>query len=269
MKTKKLHILITILSMIIIVFNSKTTTFAKESVVKTNRSNIFAVTTEVPDIIEKYATEGELGIKYIDDRICVSVGNSLDVNIADYIYLKLDSNHTIPCIICDIHEESDGVIVNIYANTSRPFINLSDINEEWTSDIKEIGILDTNYMTTVREELSDYAQQFVGNPYVWGGESLTNGCDCSGFTLKIYEQYGISLPHDAEAQASYGYSVSESDLTYGDLIFYPDETGIGHVAIYIGGGQIVHASNSAPYPDGGIKISQYNYRDIACIRRLL
>ena len=200
-----------------------------------------------------------------------SIGNEIDADVADYIYLKTEDNYTIPCIVCDIHEESDTALVNIYANTSRPFITLSDINEDWSSNIKEINVLDENYMDTIRQDIADYAQQFVGNPYVWGGTSLTDGADCSGFVMSIYSNFGIDyLPHDAEAQASYGISVSESEMKPGDLLFYSDDGGgIGHVAIYIGNGQIVHASNSAPYPDGGIKISPYDYRTPTCIRRLI
>jgi cell wall-associated NlpC family hydrolase len=105
-------------------------------------------------------------------------------------------------------------------------------------------------------DLANYACQFVGNPYVWGGTSLTDGADCSGFVLSVYAQWGISLPHSAASQAGYGVEVNVSDVQPGDLLFYH---GFGHIAIYIGGGQIVHASNSAPYPAGGIKISAYNY----------
>ena len=105
-------------------------------------------------------------------------------------------------------------------------------------------------------DLVNYALQFVGNPYVWGGTSLTNGADCSGFVLSIYAQFGYSLPHSAAAQSGYGVEVSLSDLQPGDLLFYSNGSGIGHVAIYAGGGMVVHASNKRD----GIKTSNYNYR---------
>lgn len=114
-------------------------------------------------------------------------------------------------------------------------------------------------------DLANYACQFVGYPYVWGGSSLTGGADCSGFTMAIYAQYGYSLPHNAAAQSGYGVEVSLSDLQPGDLLFYSNGGGIGHVAIYIGGGSIVHASNSRD----GIKISTYNYRTPVKAIRLL
>ncbi len=102
-----------------------------------------------------------------------------------------------------------------------------------------------------------YASQFVGNPYVWGGTSLTNGADCSGFVLSVFANYGYSLPHSSASQSRRGTSISVSDIQPGDLLFYgSSSSSISHVAIYIGNGQIVHASDEKT----GIKISNYNYR---------
>ena len=104
----------------------------------------------------------------------------------------------------------------------------------------------------------DYATQFVGNPYVWGGTSLTSGADCSGFTQSVYAQFGYSLPRTSYEQQNWGTEVSYADAQPGDLICYG-----GHVAIYMGNGQIVHASNSRD----GIKISNYaTYRTILSVR---
>lgn len=114
-------------------------------------------------------------------------------------------------------------------------------------------------------DLANYALQFVGNPYVYGGTSLTNGADCSGFTLSVYAHFGISLPHSATAQSYYGTEVSLSELEPGDLLFYGSEGDIGHVAIYTGGGMVVHASTEAT----GIKTSVYNYRTPVKAVRLL
>lgn len=117
--------------------------------------------------------------------------------------------------------------------------------------------------------VASYARQFVGNPYVYGGSSLTNGADCSGFIMSVYAHFGYGLPHSSSAQAGYGRAVSTSSLQPGDLLFYGSGSGINHVAMYIGGGQVVHASNSAPYPKGGIKISSAFYRTPVCARRIV
>lgn len=107
----------------------------------------------------------------------------------------------------------------------------------------------------------DYATQFVGNPYVWGGTSLTNGADCSGFVQSVYSNFGVSLPRTSYEQQNAGTEVSYADAQPGDLICYG-----GHVAIYMGDGKIVHASNSRD----GIKVSDNAaYRTILSVRRLV
>ncbi len=113
--------------------------------------------------------------------------------------------------------------------------------------------------------IASYATQFVGNPYVWGGTSLTKGADCSGFTLSIYAKYGVSLPHSAAAQANMGTKVKASEAQPGDLFFYSSGKGIDHVGMYIGNGQIVHASSKKT----GIKISNAFYRNPVTVRRYL
>ena len=117
--------------------------------------------------------------------------------------------------------------------------------------------------------IASYAQQFVGNPYRYGGNSLTSGIDCSGFTQQIMAKFGYSISRTSSSQSGDGRAVSTSNLRAGDLVFYGDGGSIDHVAIYIGGGQVVHASNSAPYPRGGIKISNVNYRTPICARRII
>ncbi|MBE5953225.1 MAG: peptidoglycan endopeptidase [Lachnospiraceae bacterium] len=111
--------------------------------------------------------------------------------------------------------------------------------------------------TNIGQDIVNYALQFVGNPYVYGGTSLTNGADCSGFVMRIYADFGYSIPRTADVQGTVGTEVSLSALAPGDLVFYDNGTGsIKHVALYIGNGQVVHASSSTT----GIIISNVNYK---------
>lgn len=110
------------------------------------------------------------------------------------------------------------------------------------------------------QDVVDYAVQFVGNPYVLGGSSLTNGIDCSNFVMRVYEAFGVSLPHNSYQLRSVGYEVSASEIKAGDIICYQ-----GHVSIYMGDGRCVHAANS----EDGIKISpKWNYTHVITIRRI-
>ena len=120
-------------------------------------------------------------------------------------------------------------------------------------------------VSDVRVSLVSYATQFVGNPYVWGGTSLTRGADCSGFVMSVFANYGISLPHSSRAQANCGTKISASDAQPGDLFFYGNGNSINHVAIYIGGGRVVHASS----PKSGIKISGAYYRTPVKVVRVI
>lgn len=113
--------------------------------------------------------------------------------------------------------------------------------------------------------IAAYAQKFVGNPYVYGGTSLTNGADCSGFVQSVYAHFGISIPRTSRQQATVGKKVGLDSLQAGDLIFYTSGGSINHVSMYIGGGKVVHASNRRE----GIKISAYNYRTPYCARRIV
>ena len=125
-------------------------------------------------------------------------------------------------------------------------------------------IIDGATGSELGKKIAKYACQYIGNKYVYGGTSLTNGTDCSGFTMRVYEAFGYDLPRTSYAQRSAGKEVAYSDAQPGDLICYS-----GHVGIYIGGGYIVHASSSKPYPAGGIKVNKATYRKILSVRRII
>ena len=116
------------------------------------------------------------------------------------------------------------------------------------------------------QSIANFALNFVGNPYVWGGTSLTRGCDCSGFAMSVYANFGIGLNRTSRAQAGNGYAVGMNELQAGDLVFYAaNGRSISHVAIYIGGGKVVHAST----PRTGIIVSSVYHQSPYCARRIV
>lgn len=167
----------------------------------------------------------------------------------------------------DYLETLDGWIkVAVDADEAYVSADYVTVTEKLDTAITMTELLYGQGVSDVRVDLVEYAKQFVGNRYVWGGTSLTKGADCSGFVLSVFKKYGISLPHHAASQAGYGTKISASELQPGDLVFYGNSRGsINHVAIYIGGGQVVHASNER----SGIKISNYTYRTPVKYVRLL
>jgi cell wall-associated NlpC family hydrolase len=142
---------------------------------------------------------------------------------------------------------------------------LEELEEEKYQTQNAVTQIDPSVITSATgsalgKEIATFATGFVGNPYVYGGTSLTNGCDCSGFTQSIYKAYGYSIPRTSTDQRSAGVSVSYSDAQPGDIICYS-----GHVAIYLGSGMIVHASTEKT----GIIIGTATYRTILSVRRII
>ncbi len=148
-----------------------------------------------------------------------------------------------------------GYIKSDYLTTEKPAVTTSSSTTATSSSSS----------SSLGQEIADFAVQYVGYPYVYGGNSLTNGVDCSGFTQQVYLHFGYSIPRRASIQGTVGTSVAISDLQPGDLVFYGDSTGIGHVTIYIGDGQVVHAST----PSKGIIISDLYYRTPMCAKRII
>lgn len=174
----------------------------------------------------------------------------------------------------EVQYDEDGNVIEDTESTEEEYTEESESSEDVEYD--EYGNVIDSDNTVSQEEYEsqdtpsysgsgssvvDFATQFVGNPYVWGGTSLTGGADCSGFTQSVYANFGVSIPRTSYEQQNAGYEVPYSEAQPGDLICYG-----GHVAIYMGNGQIVHASNSRD----GIKISNdATYRTILSVRRLV
>lgn len=165
----------------------------------------------------------------------------------------------------DSVDEEDG------SEADKAFISTRDNNVEVRYALNEAIKFSpaeeaANAAASRRSQVVNYALQFVGNRYVWGGTSLTNGVDCSGFTMQVMKKFGVSLPHYSGSQAKMGKKVTSATMKPGDLIFYAGSGGtINHVALYIGNGQVVHAASRK----SGIKISTWNYRTPVAIRNVL
>ncbi len=165
----------------------------------------------------------------------------------------------------------DSVDEEDTSKVDKAFISTRDNNVEVRYALNEAikfspAEVAANNAASRRSKVVNYALQFVGNPYVWGGTSLTKGVDCSGFTMQVMKQFGVSLPHYSGSQAKMGKAVTSGNMRPGDLIFYAGSGGqVNHVAIYIGNGQVVHAASRK----SGIKISTWNYRSPVAIRNVL
>jgi uncharacterized protein YgiM (DUF1202 family) len=165
-----------------------------------------------------------------------------------------------------VEVEKDGwIMVMLDDEIGYISADYAEVRENLDTAITMTELLYGEGVSNVRVELCQYAKQFIGNPYVWGGTSLTKGADCSGFTLSVFKKYGISLPHYSVSQSKMGKKVSLSEAKAGDLVFYSNGSRVNHVAIYLGNGQVVHASS----PRTGIKISNVGYRTIHSIRNII
>ena len=158
----------------------------------------------------------------------------------------------------EVVEQLDGwVKVSIDGEDAYVSSDYVTVEEKLDTAVTMSELLYGQGVSDLRVDIVEYAKQFLGNKYVYGGSSLTKGTDCSGFTMSVYKHFGISLSHSSRAQANEGKKITAADLQPGDLIFYGGSSGsINHVAMYIGGGKVIHASS----PKTGIKISNYTYR---------
>lgn len=195
---------------------------------------------------------------------------------ADALYLRSEPSTESEIVVTlgnseqlEVVEQLDGW-ARVVVDSTEGYVSTDyiDITQELTTARTLAQLIYGMDVSELRIEMAEYAQQFVGCPYVYGGNSLTNGTDCSGFTHLIYAHFGISIPRTASTQYRFFTKISASELKPGDLVFYPepyDPNDIGHVAMYIGNGQVVHASNART----GIKYSRMDYRTIAGFGRII
>lgn len=203
---------------------------------------------------------GADAIEYDDFRLYPIKDKKMINNILSFYE---ENNKTVFKIVENKNRQNNETINNIEEEVYEEEENNAEISYEYDNyeyqPYEETANFDSNYT-----DLAEYALQFVGNPYVYGGTSLTEGADCSGFVMKLYEQYGVQLPRTAPAQATVGYSVSIENAQPGDIISYGYDGVVGHSAIYIGNEMIVHAST----PQGGIKTDSMYIMPIISIRRI-
>jgi cell wall-associated NlpC family hydrolase len=200
--------------------------------------------------------------------------------VSDYLNIRKSASSTSTIVgrmknnyVCEVLDSSGswykvksgkvtGYAYGKYIVTGSKAVSIASSRLLDGSSLKTATVVEASESSSddTRASLVSYAKQFVGNPYKWGGTSLTKGADCSGFTLSVYAKYGVSLPHSSSAQPSYGKKVKLSNIQPGDLLFYGSGRSISHVAIYIGNGKIVHAANAK----SGIKISSAYYSSPVC-----
>ena len=123
----------------------------------------------------------------------------------------------------------------------------------------------SNSSSSTGKKVAAFAKKYLGYPYVWGGTSLTKGSDCSGFIQSVFKNFGISVPRTSREQALAGKKVSVKNIKVGDIVTYAKKGVVNHVALYVGDGLVIHASN----PEDGVKLSKYNYRSIHSVRRVI
>ena len=230
-----------------LVFGDEIKNFAKQNVKK-----VAKVQTETLRVRKKASTDSKI-VTLVSEDDKLKVKKQTD----DWAKVKVDGQ--------------TGYVSKDYAKVTYSFgkaKSMKQIQAEQAAKKASVSVSSSGSSAT-GSRIASYAQQFVGNPYRYGGNSLTGGIDCSGFTQQIMAKFGYSISRTSSSQSGDGRAVSTSNLRVGDLVFYGDGGSIDHVALYIGGGQVVHASNSAPYPRGGIKISNVNYRTPICARRII
>ena len=212
------------------------------------------------------SSEKFLVVSQQDGWVEIELDDSTAFISSDYVDVKYGLNEAIPYTpVVEAPAKGTGSSKPSGGTTSKPGKGGSSKPSGGGANDGSAGS-NAGSVSSKRAQIANYAVQFVGNPYVWGGTSLTNGADCSGFTMSVMAHFGVSLPHSSSAQAGCGKSIKSSQMRPGDLVFYSGSGGgINHVALYIGNGQVVHASSKRT----GIKISSWNYRSPSKIVNVL
>jgi uncharacterized protein YgiM (DUF1202 family) len=195
----------------------------------------------------------------VDSETLDQVAKGEELLVSDALVVSYGEEHN---KWVEVLLDSDDSEEGIKGYVAKEFVDLSyQLKKAVSMEELELG----TGVSSLRANLVSKAKQYLGNPYVYGGTSLTNGIDCSGFTQAIYAKFGYYIPRVSRDQARSGNTISKSNLRAGDLVFYGNSSSgyISHVAIYIGNGQVIHASNRRD----DIKISSLNYRTpIKCVR---
>jgi hypothetical protein len=195
----------------------------------------------------------------VDSEVLDQVAQGEELIVLDNMVVSYGEEHNKWVkVSLDSDDSEEGTVGYV----AKEFVNLSyQLKKAVSIDEMELG----TGVSSLRASLISKAKQYLGNPYVYGGTSLNNGIDCSGFTQAIYAKFGYYLPRVSRDQARSGSRISTSSLKPGDLVFYGNNSSgyISHVAMYIGNGQVIHASNHRD----GIKISNLYYRQpVKCVR---
>jgi cell wall-associated NlpC family hydrolase len=224
--------------------------------------------------VEGYVKEEYLLSGFAAEQKAREVVKTIAVSSADALNVREEPNTDAEVVTqvakgeeLEIAEVMENGWIKVYLDDEEVYVSAdyAEVKSELATAITMTELLYGQGVSDVRVDLCQYAKQFLGNPYVWGGTSLTKGADCSGFVQSVFKKYGVSLPRTSREQANAGTTIQASQLQPGDLIFYAKGGTINHVAIYIGNGQVIHASS----PKTGIKISSYNYRTPAKMVRIL
>lgn len=234
---------------------------------------------EVVEVIDKldnaYATLVEKDLEHTLSEEMIKIEGALTTTLVENTNLRKEANENAEIVTTlseDVIVFVEKRVDNWYlvkVEDKSGYIYKSQINEEALDLIPHTQTVQEKPVVKKEkgEEVVEYAKQFLGNPYVYGGNSLTKGVDCSGFTSQIYKNFGIQLQRSSRGQyASNGYKVSKSEIKPGDLVCYGNNGIVNHVAIYAGNGQIIHANDAKT----GIKMSKLEYgKPIIGIKRII